>query len=90
MTTDELQKQVEIYISNNLYIKETISKAIKSGAIDVNSIQPETYTEIKAIAHAVLISIAGDFKPQTKEGLHFSKNLQKFIWVAHFTNLLLY
>lgn len=79
MTTDELQRQVEIYISNNLYIKETIGMVIKKGAIDVDSIQPETFGEIKAIAHAVLVSIAGDFKPQTKEGLNYSKNLQKLI-----------
>jgi len=79
MTKDELQNQIEIYIHNNLYIKETISKAIKSGAIDIDSIKPETYGEVKAIAHAVLVSIAGDFKPQTKEGLKFSRDIQKNI-----------
>jgi len=79
MTKPELQRQVEIYISNNLYIKETIAKAINSGAIVVDSIQPETYTEVKAIAHAVLQSITNDFKPLNKANLDYSKNLQKFI-----------
>jgi hypothetical protein len=79
MTRDELQRLVETYINNNLYISETISKALKSGSIDIESIEPEQYLEVKAIAHAVLLSIANDFRPLTKEGKKISKNIQLFI-----------
>ena len=79
MTTKELQSKVEKYIYLNADIESKIAQAINSGAIDVESIEPEQYAEVKAIAHAVIMSVASDFAPLTKEGKGISKNLQLFI-----------
>lgn len=79
MTKQELQGAVEKYIFHNADIESKIAQAINSGAIDAESIEPETYAEVKAIAHAVLLSVASDFAPLTTEGKKISENLQLFI-----------
>jgi hypothetical protein len=79
MTRKELQSKVEKYIYLNADIESKIAQAINSGAIDVESIEPETYAEVKAIAHAVLLSVASDFAPLTTESKKISENLQLFI-----------
>jgi len=79
MTKQELQSVVESYIRANIDLESKIAQAINSGAIDVESIEPEQYAEVKAITHAVMLSVAVDFQPLTKEGKEISENLQLFI-----------
>lgn len=66
------------YISLNADFQGLVLKAISSGAIDVDAIEDDDYTAIKAIASAVFSEISDNLRPISREGKEMVKNIQKF------------
>lgn len=75
----ELKSNLKSYLTQNNILhlfEKKLDKLLVSGALDLSNEVEGNYHLTKQVTHAILQSIADDFKPlNTKE----SKNIQKFI-----------
>lgn len=67
------------FITANSNTMELVVRAVQSGAIDVAAIPDGDYTEIRAIAAAVMTEIGFNMKPTTKSGIESMTNVQIFL-----------
>jgi len=78
-----LNKQVQELFKSNFDIKGllkmNVETAIRSGAIDTESIKPDDMTTAKAIFSITLANAARQYIPISDEGKKDFKNLQNFI-----------
>lgn len=82
MENNQFQSAVKSLISNSIYetdINKLIQKAINSGAIDVQAIDTNDYTQAKALAYVICKSLSENLRPLSKEGKKEVSNLEKFI-----------
>jgi hypothetical protein len=76
-TQTDLKNDIEIYIRNNVNLSKRIEDIIALGAIDVEAINPNQYSEVKVIAYAALLSIANDLQLVTKDNVNKYKQIEK-------------
>lgn len=79
MTKDKLKSEVLQTIGNNIYFNEQIDALLRSGAVDVDSINENDYGTIRAMAYAVIQSNADMLKPNNTKFLAEAKNYLNFI-----------
>ena len=80
MTQEKLILQTKIFIENNFsLVGKNIEKAVKSGCIDVDSIDDDDYSIVKAIAYVVIRNFANELKPLSNKSILEANKISKFI-----------
>lgn len=79
MTKKQFENKLKAYIKNSFNPQPAIDKLIGSGCINIEAIQEDDYTVIKAAACAIYKNLSNQVKPLTKEGLNELTNISKFI-----------
>jgi hypothetical protein len=82
MRTTQFEVAVKSLINTVMFetvIDDKIRKVVHSGAIDIDAISENDYTEVKAAAYVIATQLAEQIRPLSKEGRKAADNLAKFI-----------